>query len=251
MVYLRALQLRPGPRSSILAGQNLIPLYNALGTQNLLNYIAEQPRLHRSRPATRCGAASRASASPTATTFPNIKTLTTAATNYFQYINFSGVAGPNSLDGIRTSHIIPSYTYNTVNHPDHARPAAAACSSRADFAGSFLGGNVNTVRPTIDVKYFKPAPWHKSHILAFHVMGSMITGYGGKYVPPFSRTFMGGEQDIRGFEIWGITPDRLHSQSRLPVNVLNDDGTRAHAEDRQRRRDRQRAGHDDRSRSIS
>ena len=26
------------------------------------------------------------------------KTLTTAAKDYFQYINFSGVAGPNSLD---------------------------------------------------------------------------------------------------------------------------------------------------------
>ena len=37
-------------------------------------------------------------------------------------------------------------------------------------------------------------------------MGTTITGYGGKYVPPYSRTFMGGEQDIRGFEIWGITP---------------------------------------------
>ena len=29
----------------------------------------------------------------------------------------------------------------------------------------------------------------------------MITGYGGKEVPPFSRSFMGGEQDVRGFDI--------------------------------------------------
>ena len=75
---------------------------------------------------------------------------------------------------------------------------------------------MNTVRPTVDVKYFKPAPWHKSHILAFHVMGSMITGYGGKYVPPFSRTYIGGEQDIRGFEIWGITPDRVRASAKPP-----------------------------------
>ena len=37
------------------------------------------------------------------TIFRNIETETTAATNYFQYINFSGVFGPNSLDGIKTS----------------------------------------------------------------------------------------------------------------------------------------------------
>ena len=41
------------------------------------------------------------------------------------------------------------------------------------------GGNVNTVRPTADFKYFKPVPWHKSHILAFHVLASMLTGWEG------------------------------------------------------------------------
>src|ERR1019366_9344104 len=45
-----------------------------------------------------------------------------------------------------------------------------------------------------------------------------------KYVPPFSRTFMGGEQDIRGFEIWGITPIGFIPSSGS-VNVLNDDGS--------------------------
>ena len=93
-----------------------------------------------------------------------------------------------------------------------------------DFAGSVLGGNVNTIRPSLDLKYFKQAPWHKSHILAFHLMGSLITGYGGKFIAPFSRTYIGGEQDVRGFEIWGITPLAfIASSSQVPV--LNDDGT--------------------------
>ena len=135
-------------------------------------------------------------------------TTTDAAKAYFQYINFSGVAGPNSLSGIRTSHIVPSYTYNTVNHPI-SPTAGRSLFISTDFAGSILGGNINTIRPSIDVKYFKQAPWHKSHILAFHALGSLITGYGGKFIAPFSRTYIGGEQDVRGFEIWGITPDRL------------------------------------------
>src|ERR1051326_8144130 len=87
-----------------------------------------------------------------------------------------------------------------------------------------LGGNVNTISPTIDAKYFHVNPLHKTHVLAFHAMGSMITGYGGKYVPPFSRRFMGGEQDIRGFEIWGITPI-AYIPSSASVPVLNSDGT--------------------------
>ena len=88
---------------------------------------------------------------------------------------------------------------------------------------------MNTIRPAIDGKYFKPAPWHKTHILAFHATTSIISGYGGKEIPPFSRTFIGGEQDVRGFEIWGITPIAFIA-SEASVNVLNNDGSRAYPE---------------------
>jgi outer membrane protein insertion porin family len=93
-----------------------------------------------------------------------------------------------------------------------------------EFAGSVLGGNVNTIRPTLDVKYFKQSPWFRSHVFAFHAMASTILGYGGKSIPPFSRTFIGGEQDIRGFEIWGITPISFIPSS-ADVPVWNANGT--------------------------
>jgi outer membrane protein insertion porin family len=83
---------------------------------------------------------------------------------------------------------------------------------------------VNTIQPAFDAKYFKRAPWHKSHILAFHASTSLISGYGGKEVPPFSRTFIGGEQDVRGFEIWGITPI-AYIASSTSVSVYNTDGS--------------------------
>jgi outer membrane protein insertion porin family len=222
VVYLRRFDFDQGREASILAGQNLIPLYNQLGTQNLLNYIQNSHGFSAS-----ASYPLRKSFARIGITYgfdiTNTKTLTTAASNYFQYINFSGVAGPNSLEGVRTSHVTPSYTYNTVNHPI-SPTAGRSLFISTDFAGSVLGGNVNTVRLTVDTKYFKQAPWHKSHILAFHLMGSSITGYGGHYVPPYSRTFMGGEQDIRGFEIWGITPIAFIPSS-ASVNVLNDDGS--------------------------
>ena len=153
----------------------------------------------------------------------DVKTQTTAATSYFDYINFSGIVGPNALQGIRTSRIVPSFTYNTVNHPITPTGGKSLFISTT-FAGSFLGGNVNTIQPVIEGKYFKPAPWHKSHILAFHLLGSMITGYGGKEIPPFSRTYIGGEQDVRGFQIWGISPIAF-IPSEATINVLNNDGS--------------------------
>jgi outer membrane protein insertion porin family len=148
---------------------------------------------------------------------------TTAATNYFDYVNFNGVYGPNALSGIKTLYIAPSYSYNTVNHPITPTGGRSLYIS-AQLSGSVLGANVNTIRPTVDAKYFRKSPWNKNHILAFHFMGSLLTGYGGKVAPPFSRTYIGGEQDIRGFQIWGITPIAF-IPSLSTVNVLNADGT--------------------------
>ncbi|MGA7239687.1 MAG: outer membrane protein assembly factor BamA [Bryobacteraceae bacterium] len=221
-VYLNRFDFNQGREASILSGQNLIPLYNSLGSQNLLNYIQNSHgfnvfasyQLHRSfwRTAISYGY-----------DISQIQTETTAATNYFQYINFSGVYGPNALNGIKTSTITPSLTYNTVNHPINPTGGRSIFFSIA-FAGSALGGNVNTVRPTMEVKYFHPSPINKKHVLAFRALSWLITGYGGKEVPPFSRSFMGGEQDIRGFEIWGITPI-AYIASSASVAVLNSDGS--------------------------
>ncbi|HUK18574.1 MAG TPA: outer membrane protein assembly factor BamA [Bryobacteraceae bacterium] len=221
-VYLRRYNFDQARQASILTGQNLIPLYQSLGTNNLLNYIQNSKgfntglsyQLHRSF--WRAGIVYGYDIS-------NIQTTTTAATQYFDYINFSGVYGPNALDGIKTSTITPSLSYNTVNHPINPTGGKSIFFSLA-FAGSYLGGNVNTVRPTIDLKYFHPSPIYHRNILAFHLTTDIITGYGGKSIPPFSRSFMGGEQDIRGFDWWSITP-LAFIPSSTQVSVLNSDGS--------------------------
>jgi outer membrane protein insertion porin family len=222
MVYLRRFTFNQAREASILTGQNLIPLYNELGSQNLLNYSQNSKGFTFST-----GTHLKRSFAQIGITYgydiSNIVTLTTAASTYFQYINFSGVSGPNALNGIKTSHITPSYSYNRVNHPITPNAGHSVFAS-VDFAGSVLGGNVNTIRPTVEFKYFKQVPWHPSHVLAFHLMGSLITGYGGRFVPPFSRTFIGGEMDVRGFENWGISPIAFIPSS-ASVNVYNDDGS--------------------------
>jgi outer membrane protein insertion porin family len=221
-VYLQRYNFDQARQASILTGQDLIPLYNTLGSQNLLNYVQNSKgfnvglsyQLHRSF--WRTGIVYGYDIS-------NIQTTTTAAQQYFDYINFSGVYGPNALDGIKTSTITPSLSYNTVNHPINPTGGKSIFFSLA-FAGSYLGGNVNTVRPTIDLKYYHPSPIYHRNILAMHFTTDIITGYGGKEVPPFSRSFMGGEQDIRGFDWWSVTP-LAFIPSSTQVNVLNNDGT--------------------------
>jgi outer membrane protein insertion porin family len=224
VVYLRRFNFDQGREASILAGTDLTGLYRSLGDQNLLNYIQNSHGFSVSasyplkRSFARIGITYGYDIS-------NVTATTDAAKSTFDYINFSGLNGPNTstLSGIRTSHIVPSYTYNSVNAAIDPTGGKSLFGS-IDFAGSYLGGNVNTVRVTADAKYFHTAPWHKTHVLAFHGMFSGITGYGGKYVPPFARTYMGGEQDIRGFEIWGISPVAF-IPSNAAVTVMNPDGT--------------------------
>jgi len=220
--HLTRFDFNQAEQASIFAGENLIPEFNALGTQNLLNYVQTGYGFSVS-----ASYPLRRSFSRIGITYgydiSDVRTETAAATAYFDYINFNGITGPNALTGIKTSRIVPSFSYNTVNNPINPTGGKSLFIS-SSFAGSFLGGNVNTIQPTIEGKYFKKAPWHPQHILAFHILGSMITGYGGKAVPPFARTYMGGEQDIRGFQIWGISPIAF-IPSEATINVLNNDGS--------------------------
>jgi outer membrane protein insertion porin family len=57
-----------------------------------------------------------------------------------------------------------------------------------------------------------------------HFLGQYLTGYGGKVAAPFNRFYMGGENDIRGFQIWGVSPIAWVPTSAT-VPLLNNDGS--------------------------
>src|SRR5207302_11165238 len=96
-------------------------------------------------------------------------------------------------------------------------------SASIQFAGSILGGNVNQLEPIIDAKYFRKG-FSKGHVIGMHGLARYVTGYGGKVAPPTNRFYMGGENDIRGFDIWGISPV-AYIPTVGTVNVLNTDGS--------------------------
>jgi outer membrane protein insertion porin family len=144
------------------------------------------------------------------------------------------------LNGIRQSQITPTVTYNSTDSPLFPT-RGKNITYGASFAGGPLGGNVNTISNIFDMSYFHPV-YHHRNVLALHFKTSMISGYGGKEVPPNNRFYAGGENDVRGFDFYTISPfvfipfstttsvtyvdpRRLNAQGQptlvsLPVNVL-------------------------------
>jgi outer membrane protein insertion porin family len=222
-IYTTRFNFDQGREVSLLSGRNLLPLFDQLGSDNLLNYVSNGYGFTTfvSAPWRVFGTFSRVGLTYGYDT-SNITTLSTASKTYFEYINFQGLGGPNSLQGIRTSRVTPYFQYNTVNHPITPTQGKSLYLSWA-FAGSALGGNVNMFEPTMDFKYFRSGFW-KSHVIGAHALGRFVTGYSGKVAPPFNRFYMGGENDIRGFDIWGISP-MAYVPSEASVNVYNNDGT--------------------------
>jgi outer membrane protein insertion porin family len=208
-----------GRQASILAGQNLIGYFNALGTQNLLNYVTNGKgfttflsyNLHRSF--ARVGLSYGYSDQ-------SVTPITDAAKTYFAFSNFLG--GPNTLTGIRSSTITPTYAYNTVDHPITPTHGLRINGSLG-FTSSALGGNVNMVQPSLDVAYFRRGLF-KGNVMGFHLAARFISGYGGKVAPPFNRYYMGGEDDVRGFDILTISPIAFIPTS-ASTPVYNSDGT--------------------------
>src|SRR5215831_2020580 len=132
----------------------------------------------------------------------NIKSFNAASSLLFESIQFRSLTGPSALDGIVSSTITPSISYNTVDNPINSTRGKSFYYS-VGFSG--LGGNVKTVTNVIDAKYFHSVNKHRN-VIGLHFSAAHTTGYAGEEVPPFSRFYMGGESDIRGYDIRAISP---------------------------------------------
>ncbi len=138
----------------------------------------------------------------------------------FENLNFRGLTGPNALNGIITSKITPSFTMNTLDSY-YAPHKGKSLFIGGEFAG--LGGTINTIRPIVQFKQFFPMQ-HRRNALGYNVQGSFITGYGGVVAPPFERAYLGGENDLRGFDVRAVSPI-AYLPSAQNVALRNPDGT--------------------------
>jgi len=149
----------------------------------------------------------------------SIKTFSDASTNYFQTLAFRNIAGPNSLTGIVTSKVVPVFGFNTIDNP--IRPSRGrSFYVSSDVAG--LGGNVQFYRPVVSFIQWKPL--YHQNTLGIHLQGSYISGFGSNVAPPYERFYMGGENDLRGFDIRTVTP-YVFVTSVQQLTLTNPDNT--------------------------
>jgi outer membrane protein insertion porin family len=146
--------------------------------------------------------------------------LSTASKTLFDFIAFRGISGPNAVNGIITSKIFPNFSFNTLDSGMFPH-SGKQMTLGAEFAG--LGGTVRSIRPIIQYKQFFPVQKRRNTI-GYSVNASFISGFGGLVAPPFQRFYMGGENDIRGFDIRSVSPVAFLPSSNI-ITLTNPDGT--------------------------
>jgi len=138
----------------------------------------------------------------------------------FEDLQFRSISGPSALQGIVSSTITPTITYNTIDNPTNEHSGKSYFYSLG-FTGGPLGGNVKTITNVFDWKYFHPVQ-KRRNVIGFHASAAYTTGYGGGEVPPFSRFYMGGENDLRGFDIRSISPVTFIPQASVQPIFFHD-----------------------------
>ena len=158
----------------------------------------------------------------------NITPFSQSATLLFELTKFTSLAGPSALNGIELSQITPTITYDRRNSP--VSPTnGKSFSYSTSFAGGPLGGNVDTISNTANFQYYHPT-YHNRNTIALRWMGAMTSGYNGRSVPPNYRFYVGGEQDVRGYDFYTISPfvfipdSTTTTISYVNPHILNQEG---------------------------
>lgn len=122
--------------------------------------------------------------------------------------------------GIDQSTLTPTFSYNSLNaslDPTRGQSILAGVA----ISGGPLGGDVNTIQPTIEYKYFHPLSFiskndEKPDVFGVRVLAGHIRAFGEKLdtnslsfvggTPIYSRYFLGGEDTIRGYNVRSLSP---------------------------------------------
>src|SRR3954471_5798720 len=159
----------------------------------------------------------------------SVNTFSDASRNLFENIQFRSVAGPNSLKGIVPSKVLPSFSFSTINR-SYSPTSGQSLYAGGEIAG--LGGNVRTLRPIVEYKrwfpmrglHFTHDPGNAPQILGVRMQGSFLTGWGGIVAPPFERFYLGGDNDLRGFDVRTLSP-AIYLVQKVNFPLLNPSGT--------------------------
>ncbi len=111
----------------------------------------------------------------------------------------------------KESRITPNFVYNTVDNPWTPRSGMRHTATMV-FAGGPLGGTVSYLRPNLEAIVYVPVGRKMS--LGMRAEAALIHPYGDTQVLPwYQRYFLGGETQVRGYDIRTIGP--TNSQGRI------------------------------------
>ncbi|MGH9937444.1 MAG: outer membrane protein assembly factor BamA, partial [Blastocatellia bacterium] len=132
---------------------------------------------------------------------------------------------------IVTSRVTPSIFINTLNaaiDPTRGQSLFLGLS----FAGGVLGGDVNTISPSIEYKFFKPVLYvnsDKPHVFGMRFQAGHVRSFGTPLttqslsfvggVPITERYVLGGENDVRGYNFYSLSPVTRYDAFRSTRNV--------------------------------
>jgi outer membrane protein insertion porin family len=114
------------------------------------------------------------------------------------------------------SRIMPSWVRNTVDNPYTPRSGTRYTAS-LQFVGGPLGGTVNYYRPSLEAIYYRP--FGRRMALGLRSEVGYIRPFGATgTIPYYQRYFLGGETQIRGYEVRSVSPVDAKTNTALGGN---------------------------------
>ncbi|MCP5054354.1 MAG: outer membrane protein assembly factor BamA [bacterium] len=107
-------------------------------------------------------------------------------------------------EGKRTiSSISPTLYYSTVDSPIFPHRGTKYLFNYR-YSGGFLGGDVSMHKTKL--QFVKFVPIGKKHVFGMQFVHQAIFAFGNRGIPLYEKFFLGGEQSIRGYDIYRIGP---------------------------------------------
>ena len=119
---------------------------------------------------------------------------------------------------INNSSLRPAYVFDSRDNP--FEPSRGQRLSMAvEYAGGFLGGDNEFLRPEVTFSMFKPVSSYPTRsLIGFNAEAGLVDPLGSALLSPFERFFLGGENSIRGHRFRSIF---LRDDKGLPLRDAN------------------------------
>ncbi|OGD21871.1 MAG: outer membrane protein assembly factor BamA [Candidatus Aminicenantes bacterium RBG_16_63_16] len=122
------------------------------------------------------------------------------SSSYYGYYYGAAAYG---FGNYNVSALIPTIYRSTIDSPITPHSGMMYLLS-AKFAGGPLGGEVDFIKPKVEFTIFQPTL--SRQVFGFHLSYEFIRTGKNSQIPFWERFYLGGERDIRGYEIYSLGP---------------------------------------------